>query len=284
MGIRRVVNTDFWKDDIVAEQYSAEDRYFMLYLLTNPNTKQCGIYHLPIRTMSFELGYTQDATKSIVDRFEKKYKNIIYSKETNEIAILNFLKHSIIKGGKPVEDCIRKELGQVKNKCLIAEVYKHLLKFMDEQIEYKLKANGTSMYVGIKNVFNEFIKEDDIKNDNDNDNDNERIVVRIVNESLNLDIPYKEICEYLNNRAGTNYKHSTKKTKDLIKARFNEGFNLDNFKEVIDKKCVEWMNTDMQKYLRPETLFGTKFEGYLNQQAKKLTTKDLQGKIDISDF
>ena len=72
-------------------------------------------------------------------------------------------------------------------------------------------------------------------------------------------IPYKEITEYLNKRTGANYRHTTKKTKDLIKARFNEKFTLEDFKEVIDKKCVEWMNTDMQKYLRPETLFGTKF-------------------------
>ena len=42
-------------------------------------------------------------------------------------------------------------------------------------------------------------------------------------------------------------------------------YSLDDFKTVIDKKCVDWMNTDMQKYLRPETLFGTKFESYLNQ-------------------
>lgn len=100
------------------------------------------------------------------------------------------------------------------------------------------------------------------------------------------DIPYKEVCEYLNMRVGSNYRHTTRKTKDLIKARFNEGFTLEDFKIVIDKKCVEWMNTDMQKYLRPETLFGTKFESYLNQQVqvKKLTTKDLQDKIDFSDF
>lgn len=99
-------------------------------------------------------------------------------------------------------------------------------------------------------------------------------------------IPYKEICDYLNTRTGSNYRSTTNKTKDLIKARFNEGFTLDDFKTVIDKKCVEWMNTDMQKYLRPETLFGTKFESYLNQQMKerKLTTRDIQDKIDFSDF
>ena len=98
-------------------------------------------------------------------------------------------------------------------------------------------------------------------------------------------LPYKEICDHLNLRTGSNYKHTTNKTKDLIKARFNEGFTLDDFKTVIDKKCVEWINDNtMNKYLRPETLFGTKFESYLNQtiQYKKTTTKDLG--IDISDF
>lgn len=117
-----------------------------------------------------------------------------------------------------------------------------------------------------------------------------------INTNINADIyspakaephiPYKEIIEYLNSRVGTNYKHTTNKTRDLIKARFNEGFTLEDFKEVIDKKSMEWINTDMKKYLRPETLFGTKFESYLNQDVKerKLTTKDIQDKIDFSDF
>ena len=77
-----------------------------------------------------------------------------------------------------------------------------------------------------------------------------------------------EILDHLNKRVGTNYKSTTKKTRDLIKARFNEKFTVDDFKTVIDKMCVEWMNTDMQKYLRPETLFGNKFESYLNREVK----------------
>ena len=77
---------------------------------------------------------------------------------------------------------------------------------------------------------------------------------------------YKEIIDYLNERTNQHYKSSTNKTRSLIKARINEGFKLDDFKEVIDKMCNEWLNTDMQKYLRPETLFGTKFESYLNRK------------------
>lgn len=78
-----------------------------------------------------------------------------------------------------------------------------------------------------------------------------------------------EIVEYLNQAAGTSYKPNTPKTVRSIKARIKEGFTVDDFKTVIDKKVSEWAKTDMQKYLRPETLFGTKFEGYLNQQIVK---------------
>lgn len=98
-------------------------------------------------------------------------------------------------------------------------------------------------------------------------------------------IPYDEICEYLNKRINASYKASTKKTKDLITARFNEGFTLDNFKEVIDKKVLDWLNDKtMKKYLRPETLFGTKFESYLNQPMKEITTRDIAANVDIEGF
>lgn len=76
----------------------------------------------------------------------------------------------------------------------------------------------------------------------------------------------KCIIDYLNESIGAKYKYNTKGTISCIKARFNEGYNLDDFYDVIDKKVKEWINTDMEKYLRPETLFGNKFENYLNQK------------------
>ena len=79
-----------------------------------------------------------------------------------------------------------------------------------------------------------------------------------------------EIVEYLNEKSGKNFRYSSRKTQDLIKARLNEGFSIDDFKTVIDKKCAEWKGDDkMDQYLRPETLFGTKFEAYLNQTEVK---------------
>ncbi|MCT3071622.1 DNA replication protein [Leuconostoc citreum] len=106
-------------------------------------------------------------------------------------------------------------------------------------------------------------------------------------------VPYKEIVDYLNEKTGSKYRSSGSKTKSLIKARTNEGFSLDDFKTVIEKKAKEWSGTTMEKYLRPETLFGTKFEGYLNekqsanqkqigygkQKHQGIVPKFLQGKV-----
>lgn len=79
--------------------------------------------------------------------------------------------------------------------------------------------------------------------------------------------PYKTIIDYLNDKAGTKYRSSSKDTQKHIKARFNNGFTLEDFKTVIDNKVFEWgNNSKMSVYLRPKTLFGTKFEDYLNQK------------------
>lgn len=85
-------------------------------------------------------------------------------------------------------------------------------------------------------------------------------------------IPFKEIVEYLNEKAGRNYKPSTPATKKFIKARWNEGFRLNDFKKVIDVKTDEWKGTDFDYCLRPQTLFGTKFEAYSNQKPKNQPT------------
>jgi uncharacterized phage protein (TIGR02220 family) len=83
-------------------------------------------------------------------------------------------------------------------------------------------------------------------------------------------IPYKEIVDYLNEKLSTSYRHTTKKTRELIQARWNDKNRLEDFKKVIDIKAAEWLNdSEMNKYLRPETLFGTKFESYLNQKGVK---------------
>jgi len=79
----------------------------------------------------------------------------------------------------------------------------------------------------------------------------------------------KDIVDFLNLKADTNFRHTTSKTVTLINSRIKDGFNVDDFKKVITVKCNEWLNTEHSKYLRPETLFGNKFESYLNQKGEQ---------------
>ena len=179
MGIKRIVDIGFWNDNKVIDFFSPEDRYFMLYLLTNPHTTQLGIYEYNKRIMAFELGYSLEAVTVLLDRFENKYGIIIQSKETNELAILNYLRYSIITGGKPVEDLLNKEIKRIKNKELIFQVAEHVLKY--EEVN-----------VTVEKVCIELLKEKSSKkenilndNDNDNDNDNEKSYPKSYNDSYN---------------------------------------------------------------------------------------------------
>lgn len=96
---------------------------------------------------------------------------------------------------------------------------------------------------------------------------------------------YIDIVEYLNKKANKNYKHNSDKTRRFIDARLNEGFTLEDFKKVIDNKCRSWLNDErMNQYLRPETLFGTKFEAYLNEMpiSQKKIEKAVESAVESS--
>jgi uncharacterized phage protein (TIGR02220 family) len=81
-----------------------------------------------------------------------------------------------------------------------------------------------------------------------------------------VEIPFSTIIDHLNEKAGKHYRASTPKTESLIKARWNEGNREKDFFHVIDVKASQWLNTPQERYLRPETLFGTKFEAYRNEK------------------
>ena len=90
--------------------------------------------------------------------------------------------------------------------------------------------------------------------------------IDIVPEQEQEPIPYAEIITYFNEVAGTHYLLRGKEIKRFIKARWNDGFRLEDFKTVLDKKAGQWKNdAKMSKYLRFETLFSNKFESYLNE-------------------
>ena len=242
MGISRIVSTDFWEDGLVNDSFSPEDKYFMLYLMTNPHSKQAGIYKLNKKIAAFELGYSVESVSALLDRFENKYHRIIYSTKEQEIAVLNAPKYNIVKGGKPVLDCIEKDLSQVKDKSLIFRMYQHLKTYFDESDKPSIQQVG-EVWKKASDTFKEV-----------NDNDNDRIVDVSCNESYHESLPEENKVEDKSSRSKaspisyekvaslysticTSYPKLAKLSdarKKAIHARFTSGYELDDFKRLFE--------------------------------------------------
>lgn len=241
-SIKRVVDIGFWLDDKILEDYTPEDKYFYLYLMTNPHTTQLGIYPISPKIMACELGYSPEAVKSLIDRFENCYGVIKFSQATKEIALKNYLKYSIVKGGKPVFDCLKKEAKNVRDRSLLDFVVSSL----NECGNLNKTVKDFVAYITRNDNENE--------NDNDNENDNERIDPRIV----------ELIVDHLNRRTGASF--TPQNAEKYIAARMSEAdYTIEDFFAVIDKKCRRWSNTDFEQHLTPKTLFGDLFDSYLNE-------------------
>ena len=128
MAIFRKLHTAFWQDAKVIEELTPEDKFFFIYLLTNPATTQIGIYQITKKQMSFELGYSIESINSLMDRFENHHKLIKYNPYTREIGIKNWGKYNLDRSGKPMLDCVKKELEEVSDISLIEYVSKGIKK------------------------------------------------------------------------------------------------------------------------------------------------------------
>lgn len=235
MAIYRNVHVSFWNDTKIIDEMTPEDRYFMLYILSNPHTNQVGCYEISIRDISKETGYTEESVKKLLDRFEKKLKVARYSKKTKELLVLNWYKYNWTSSPK-VRACIEKELKTVKNK--------EFREFID-----------TVCIPYIYPMHTHTQKEEEKEQEEEQEEEKEQ------NNYI-----YISVIDYLNQKTSKNFKTTGQKTKKLIHARVKEGFTIEDFQKVIDTKTKQWINDKtMCRYLRPETLFGTKFEGYLNE-------------------
>lgn len=261
-NVKRVVSTGIWDDDLVLEQFSPEDKYFMLYLLTNRYTSQLGIYHLPLVQVSRDLGYTQDAVNVLLDRFEHKYDLIKYSKDTKEIAIKNYLRHSILKGGKPVMDCLVKEEKQIKDKSLIVYVVKHMANYLDDDTTIPT----------IKEYISNYIKENNI---DINNNDNERIVDVTLTLRQSLEQQEKDFALIYalypkktgKAKAFTRYQKWISKTGYKVNGRYIHLTNKQIWmavKKYVDLKQAN--DTDLQFYKGFDVLMGQDLLDYVEEE------------------
>ena len=249
MAIYRNIQMTFWTDPKVQDDFTPEDRYFYLYLLTNPHTNLVGCYEISFKQMSDETGYTKDTVERLVKRLSETHNVIRYSNITKELLLINWHKHNWTQSEKQ-HIAIASQASKIKDSAFRKIITDTLC------IRYPYPMD-TTVTVTVNNNKDLNIKE--------NNKDIETI---------------KNIVSYLNKVCGTRYRHNTESTKSHIRARLNEGFTEQDFYDVIDKKYKQWgSDPKMEEFLRPQTLFGTKFESYLNQK-----TVAVKQKFDINDW
>ena len=248
MALYRNIHLSFWQDTKVTDDFTPEDRYFYLYLLTNPHTNLCGCYEISIKQMANEMGYDAKKVGKLIDRFSFTHNLIRYARSEREILIFHWSKYNWTSSEK-----FRKPLLQEIQNVKADDFREYLLKLFDgENVKYGIDTvSGKEEYsINTKCM-------DTTDTDSITDADN------------NILPEIKAIVQYLNDVCGTRYRYQTKGTQEHINARLKEGYTVEDFKTVIDKKFEEWHGTDMEKFLRPETLFARKFESYLNQKISK---------------
>jgi len=258
MAIYRQIHISFWQDNFVLD-LTPEEKFFYIYLMTNSKTSQCGVYELPKKVMELETGYNRETIDKLIKRFIE-YGKIEYCEDTKEMFLKNWLKYNSFKSDK-VMICIKNELEEIKHNPFKIECMNRLSIDYTESMEVINNKNNNNN-----------------NNNNQNNNNNKDIIT----------IPYRDIIDYLNFKASRDYEYTTESHRKFIKARWNEKLKakktyeeiVNDFKYVIDVKVAEWkQDKNMKQYLRPETLFGTKFDSYLNQEFKQ-TSKYMTGLED----
>ena len=178
----RQIQTNFWSNTYIQEEMTAEDKYFYLYLMTNEFTTQIGIYPITKKQMSFDLGYSLESVQALLQRFETYHKLIKYDTETREIILLKWAENNLNLGGKPVQDLIKKEISQVKNKEFLFLMFENcpensLKNFIASLLQENKKDNNiNNSYESLDASLNDTgainNKEEIINNNNNNNNIN----------------------------------------------------------------------------------------------------------------
>lgn len=115
MAIYRNVHVTYWTDGKVVDDFSPEDKYFYIYLLTNPHTNLCGCYEITLKQMSDELGYNKETIEKLIERFHSVHKVLDYSKQTKEMLLYNWWRYNWTESPK-LRGALTKKIPEVKCK------------------------------------------------------------------------------------------------------------------------------------------------------------------------
>jgi len=259
------IATKFWTDEKIIE-LDSDTKLLYLYMLSCPHSNMAGYYRLPMQYIQADLeGLGKGLPKGLAKGFAKLLEEglIKYCEKSSVVLVVNYFKYNPIQNINQAKGAVKKTSELPTNS--LVEDYKQAISMYAKDYTEGLskglpKGLPKGLGKGLPNTVTVTVTEAVTETE-----------AYIGVEEKKETKTYAPIIEYLNNKCGTNYKPTTKKTKEFINARIKEGFKVEDFETVIDKKTNEWINSDMEKFLRPQTLFGTNFEGYLNQ---KINNKD----------
>jgi DnaD/phage-associated family protein len=239
----RIVRNEFWKNPIVLEEMTPEDKLFYLYILTNPNTTQIGIYKITIGQMALELGFSKEVVNSLLERFTHHHKVIRYNPVTREIAIRSWGNDNLNKAGKPVMDCMFSELKKVEDTSLI--------QYVSEPIE---KQEIRSLYISFCDHVPMVNDQEDINQDEDDtyvDSDFEEVdevisTGQIENQQQNA--PFQDLADHSD--MWNPIQQSQNDVKEIIEFWDGNGFGFTNVSA--KQQLLAWLDDSI--FLQPKEM------------------------------
>jgi len=258
----KTIHETFWTDPKL-KKLSPINRYLFCYLITCPSAHFSGLFYLPEKLMSVETGIDDRGIGRGMDTLMDT-QICQYDDERDIVFVRKMLKYQIKDAN--LTETQKQGLINHFNKLHKTPLIKDFLSVWSSlELKYIYTPIDTPMDTPILGVSKKTVTVNVNVNDEKEKDCKEK---GKQTEKVNIYNEVVEILDYLNSQIKSSYKATTEKTQKTIQARMNEGFTVENFKTVIEKKAAQWLNDpEMVRYLRPETLFGTKFESYLNEQA-----------------
>jgi len=265
MATYRNVQMSFWTDPKVVDDFTPEDKYFYLYLLTNPYTKICGCYELSIRQMTVDTGYSKDTVVKLLNRLENVHNVIKFSEATKELLILNWPKYNWSLSPK-VKKSIEDSIVKIKNQ----EFKDYLIEYYNSidtlSIEYQYNTKTTdSLGIGIgigKGIGNTS------KNNNDKKEEEKKHLQEV-------DAFFERIWALYIRKEGKN--GVTKAAKEEI---FKVGF--EKMEKCIQKYAAEKVGSEKRYILMGSTFFNGRYRDYLdedNPSTTQINSKQLKREL-----
>jgi hypothetical protein len=259
MAVYRNVQISFWTDSKITDDFTPEDKYFYLYLITNPHTKISGCYELSIKQMSIDTGYSKDSIEKLLDRMQNLHKVIRYSKENKEVLLINWPKYNWTISPK-VKKAIADSIGKIKTeefRDFITNLYNHIDRV---SIGYPYPINTTFSLVSDSLVSDSLYVDSKVENQHDEKEKKRQHI-------LEVEEFFESVWKLYIRKEGKNAV--TKEAKEEI---FKVGY--DRIKKSIERYANKTRGCEKKYILMGSTFFNGRYRDYLDEEPVEKPTKE----------